>query len=488
MKNTIKLFLILIVTVQSIIFPSEKFDNCFTLIAGRNSTTYGGGLIAHNEDDRGENFFINVHRLHNKTYTIPKIYTLKNGGMWKSSKRNGYLWLEMRGTEFADSYINEHGVVIVSNACKSRENRGEISSGGIGPYLRRIIAEQSQTAREAVRLAGILIGKFGYTGSGRSYAIADSKEGWFLQIVKGKHWVAKRVPDDEVSIIPNYYTIGEINLKDRKNYMGSKDIISYAVSRGWYNPEKDGKFNFRKVYSDKKTLSADYNIYRHWRGIKLLSKLKLRPADKLPFSFKPSKLLNFERISVLLRDHYEGTEYDLTGRYKKGSPNFTKMRTICTDSTQYSLIATLRNELPKEIAPRIWIAFRRPDSNSYSIWYPSINSTPGGYTRGNSENAIKLHFNRDKSYYKFDSLHPYWNYVRLSNKVDNKYRSHIRTVKKMWKNFENFLVRDVKKFEKEFLYIYKKNRQLALNILTGYVHRMEYRRWLKTIDLLKSLR
>jgi len=43
----------------------------------------------------------------------------------------------------------------------------------------------------------------------------------------------------------------------------------------------------------------------------------------------PNKKLSPRHVMALLRDHYEGTEYDLTGRYQKGSPHHTSEWTIC---------------------------------------------------------------------------------------------------------------------------------------------------------------
>lgn len=33
-------------------------------------------------------------------------------------------------------------------------------------------------------------------------------------------WVAKRVPDDHITAVANQFTIGEIDLNDKDNYMG----------------------------------------------------------------------------------------------------------------------------------------------------------------------------------------------------------------------------------------------------------------------------
>jgi dipeptidase len=187
----------------------------FTIVAGKGATEDGSVIVAHNEDNKGKQFFVNVHKIPAK----PKV------------RLTGFLWVEVPGVEFGDSFMNEHGVVITSNSCRSREDRPMISNGGIGPKLRRLVAEQATSARHAVEIAGRLIEKYGYLSSGRSYAIADASEAWLLQVVKGKHWIAKRVPDDQVAVISNRYTIDTIDLKDKDNYRGSAGIIDYAVKR-----------------------------------------------------------------------------------------------------------------------------------------------------------------------------------------------------------------------------------------------------------------
>jgi len=61
-----------------------------------------------------------------------------------------------------------------------------------------------------------------------------------LSVVNGKHWVAQRVPDEHIAIIPNYYTITTVDLSDTMNYYGSDDLVEYAIIKRWYNPKKDG--------------------------------------------------------------------------------------------------------------------------------------------------------------------------------------------------------------------------------------------------------
>ena len=204
---------------------------CFGILAGRNATTDGYVYLGHNEDQFGQKM-LNI-------YHVPA-----------NPDRCAYLWFEFPGQAAGDSYANEYGVCLASNQCRSREDKAQ---GSLIYEIRTTAIQKARSAREAVHIIGSLVSQFGYADSGRSYLVADQKEGWIVAVVKGHHWVAQRVPDDEIATIPNYYTIGEINLKDTLNYLGSKDIVSYARKRGWYKPRRDGAFNFRLAYADPKT-------------------------------------------------------------------------------------------------------------------------------------------------------------------------------------------------------------------------------------------
>jgi dipeptidase len=171
-----------------------------------------------------------------------------------------------------------------------------------------------------------------------------------------------------------------------------------------------------------------------------------------------------------LRDHYEDTEYDLTDDYKKGSPNSTEKRTICTANTRYSFVAELRaDDIPQEIALRVWIAFRRPDTNAYCPWYVSMPAPPWGYNSS------------------FPSEHAYGYFAKLSDLVDRDYRSRIKGVRKEWRNFENYALKRLKKMEKEFKHLAKINSRIALKIITNFIHTLEYRKWFLAADLIQRL-
>ena len=232
---------------------NENPFNCFSVIAGKNATADGSVMFAHNEDDWGDRM-VNFYKVPRADHQHGEMITMETGAKLQQATQTwSYLWLEMPEMSFSDSYMNEWGVTIASDACSSREEEGELTDGGIGYWLRRAMAERAKSAREAVKIGGALVSQFGYASSGRTYCIADTKEAWMLSVVNGKHWVAKRIPDDEVAIIPNYYTITTIDLKDTLNYYGSADLVDYAVKKKWYNLKKWENLISGKYTATRKT-------------------------------------------------------------------------------------------------------------------------------------------------------------------------------------------------------------------------------------------
>ncbi len=467
---------------------SHAGHDCFTIVVGKKASADGSVLLAHNEDDSGR-LLVNIHKVPAREFRQGEAFALKSGLLLPHPPAvPGLLWLEIPESDFADSYVSEHGVTVTSDACPSREDRGELSEGGIGFSLRRLIAERAKSAREGVRIAGDLISRLGYNSSGRTYVIADASEGWLLHAVRGKRWIAARVPDDEAAVIANRYTITRVDLSDEDRFLGSADIIEYAVSRGWHDPRHDGEFEFARTYSDPGAYADMRNILRQWRGSDLLAAKPPKLDAPLPFSFRPRHGLRPRDLFKVLRDHYEGTRHDLSDRYRNGSPNSGKNRTICTESTQYAFVAQLRSWPAADIAHLVWIALRRPDSNAFSPWYPSMAGTPGGSSREKAESAWKNHFSPLPAQAFEDPDLAFTTYARLSEAVDRQYRGRIEKVQKIWRNFEEFLFEDLKDHEKEFSFLLQSDRSLARRIIDNYIHGLEYRKWFLAADLLKEMK
>jgi len=455
------------IVLSVITCTGQEEHNCFSVLAGKNATSNGSVLFAHNEDDYGKQL-VNWIAVPRKPFHEGTEFRLKNGGLTgQVAFTSRYVWLEIPGMDFSDSYLNEYGVCIGSNSCSSREDKPDISNGGIGYNLRQIMAERAVTARDAVVIAGRLIEQFGYTGSGRTYCVADPNEAWALAVVKGKHWVAQRIADDEVMVLPNNFTIQQVNLEDVDHFLGCPDLIPYAVKRGWYNPGKDGPFNFRNAYSGRNSIKHPGNVNRAWGAYHLFN-AGFSLTDDFPFSFKPDEKVTKENLMNLLRNHYEGTELDKSEGYTKGSPYKLNGSMICGGASVYGFVAELRNWMPADIGCLLWLAPQWPDIQPFIPLYAGTVRFPSAYCRPGYPNSLDDHYIPPADIYERNAQHAFWAFVEFSELMDNNYQKYIGAVKKRNGRIENQLLTLQPVFEKKLLKIRRTSPEKCQTIVSRH--------------------
>jgi len=470
----------LIALVSSLLFlallapaaPSQDGE-CFTVLVGKNASADGSVMVAHNEDDRGD-IVVNLRKILARDYG-PRKVDLGKGAFYDSDgKTAGFLWIEATTQEFADSFVNDNGVLITSDSCPSRVSTEDSTDGGIGWMLRRLMAEKATSARDAVRIAGALIEKYGYRASGRTYSIADKNEAWMLAVLRGRHWYAQRVPDDEVAVIPNWFTIRGIRPDDPDHFMGSRDIVEYAVKNGWYDAAKDGAFDFKKAFDrpSNREPAADGNALRHWRGLSLVTGRTWELGRDYPFSVKPGAKVTAEALMTILRDHYEGTEYDATDGYMRGSPNRTKFRTICTASTINAFVASLDAKRPEPLAVSIWLAMGKPDTTVFLPLYYGVEKLPPGAGTGadthDYETFERQHFDgAEFQAAKAGLINT--KVLALEKAAEANYGPMHETLMKELFPAETSLIKARPRFEKDFAALYAKNKKKAQKKLDEYV-------------------
>jgi dipeptidase len=425
-----KLAFLLILALVSALgwLNAQDAMNCFSVMAGKDCTVDGSVLFAHNEDDYGKQL-VNWFAVPRIPHAEGEEFILKGGGRTgQPAFTNRYVWLELPGMDFSDCYLNEFGVAIGSNSCSSREDQAEISDGGIGYNLRQLMAERAVTARDAVILAGRLIEQYGYTGSGRTYCIADPNEAWALAVVKGKHWVAERVPDDQVMILPNNYTIREVDLEDTDHFLACPDLIEYAIKRGWYDPNLDGAFNFRNAYAARNSVHHPGNVNRAWGAYYLFGTGLSIDAD-FPFSFKPNNKVDKQMLMKVLRSHYEGTVLDKSDGYKKGSPYKMNGSMICSSSSVVGFVAELRSWMPVDVGCVMWLAPQLPDMQPFLPVYAGVTAFPKEYCRQDYLHSLGDHYNPPADIHERDYSLAFWNFVRFSELMKAAYGENIGWVR-----------------------------------------------------------
>jgi len=216
-KTFVRLFSVVAVFVFCLAILAAQCDACYSIVVGKKASVDGCVIMAHNEDD-GPPQIVNHHKIPRKKHSSGETVRLRNGGQLAQAKQTwAYIWSEMPGMLFSDSYLNEWGVCVTSDNCPSREDKAEITDGGIGYMLRCLVAQRAKTAREGVLLAGKLVERFGYIDSGRTYIICVKVSYWL------ESWWSV-----SATLTPAGHILSVIRMKDGFS-------VSSTVSTGWLN-------------------------------------------------------------------------------------------------------------------------------------------------------------------------------------------------------------------------------------------------------------
>lgn len=181
--------------------------------------------------------------------------------------------------------------------------------------LQAIALQRCSTARGAIRLMGELVAEYGYRDGGECLTIADKHELWFFEITGegpeqiGGLWVAQRIPDNHVTVSANTPRISNVDFEDAENFMYCEGLKEKARKLGYWNGKEP--FKFWKVIHD--TDKKPYTIRDFFILNTLAPSLKLSmKMDELPLSVKPDQKVSLAEVNRLLRETYEGTEWDMT--------------------------------------------------------------------------------------------------------------------------------------------------------------------------------
>ncbi len=431
---------------------------CFTVVVGRNASYSGNILLAHNEDDTAPPYiFLRYMKGINKNgyYTLK---SLEEVNVRVSKKIIPYYWIELKNEHFGDFLSNIYGVSVVSNACQSNS---EYTGNGLRYLLRILTIERAKSSRSAVELAGKLVEEYGYDSSGRTYTFVDKNEAWVFSVVRGKIWIAKRVPDSHVFFIPNYFKIRKVNLKD-KNLLYSKYLIKELKKRKV--KIKNGTFDFFKVFGgNTKDDILKGNLPRDKRAYELLCRIK--SFKEPPFSCKPKNKIGISIIKKLLRDHYKLSPNAIDIERKNINPNkHYKLRPICVDSTRYSLILELGE------FPILRLSFSRPDVNPYIplplIFEKNMPSLSGESLKtGDYEKLLSKHFNYNfTDNRKYIERNLFYKAHLLKIKIDKNYLKNFTYIKKGLASLEEELEMKLERIHK-----FKNNKDYK-NLLNLYLY------------------
>jgi len=490
MKKTARPLLPILVAFLAFIFISSATrthglaspgpeDKCTTVIVGKKATADGSVLLGHNED--WGQYLMPLRWNPREKHQPGEILRLRDGQVIPQVElAYAFIWpaAECNG-------INEFQVAIADDTGSCRKELFQNERGLDLEEFVRLALQRSRTAKEAIVTMGTIIEKYGYRShnglDGDIFSIADPNEGWWMEVTIGGLWAAQRVPDDAIIVLANRFRIGEVDLRDSSRFLASPNLIDYAQKKGWYNPA-EGPFNFERTYGTVEDARSTYNTRREWRGNWLLSGQRFR-EEANPLTVVPAKKLTPRDIMALLRDHYEGTEYDLTKGYDKGSPHHTTERTICRMTTDATTVAHLRGWLPPEIGGVLWLSIGTPCSSVYVPYYLGVLDFPKPYT------YLSDTYDRENAFWVFNSLENLVDryYGEREKFADLEMRA-IDYVVGFWKKFEDDEFAIQSAVEKTALELYEKDKSLARFFLDAYSNALGLRAFVDARTLSDMLR
>lgn len=386
-------------------------EACTSIMVGKNASADGSVMTSHTCDSWYRTWIGCVAPKDYPHDTITSVYEGRMHTEYPNSKdgvkEKGQIPQVSHTYRFLDTAypcLNEHQLAMGETTFTGRDTLRNPEGMFMIEELQRIALERCTTARDAIKLMGELIKKYGYGDSGECLTIADPKEVWIFEVLgegkkkKGGVWAAVRIPDGDIAVSANISRIGKIDFKDSDNYMASDNVLDVAKNLGLWDGKEE--FSFWKAYSGVNYLKEpkNYSVRELYIMQQLAPSANLtEDMEELPISVTPDKKVSVEDVARLLASYYEGSDKNLSGRLivkndkKKaddgdevpdsvvsvranpwmrpdeimvyeamGDSLMHNIRTVSVSWCAYSTIIQCRDWLPDAIGGVAWIALDNP--------------------------------------------------------------------------------------------------------------------------------
>jgi dipeptidase len=417
----------------------------------------------------------------------------------------------------AYSHLNEHQLGIAESTTGQRpelsNEKGKCEQIMSIEAAQIFALERCRKAREAVQLIGDLVTKYGFlcsSGDGsEALCIGDPHEVWVMEIFgvgtewkqnsgkPGAIWAAQRLPEDHITMIPNWSIIKQIAPQDTSRFMVSVNYMQEAIDRGWYDPNSGKPFIWQEIYAP---VTQEYATSRFWlfystftpnlfpwpdremgddplKGINPYFQY-VEPLSIYPFSAKPERKLSVRDVIAFQRSVFEGTIYDLTadphwlvpdgrGNYVK-SPlatpfpgrdlrtllKITNRRPVARHRGHYGMVCQLRSWLPDAIGGVYWVYLDNPYFSPYVPIYAGVHETASCYQIYNPE--------------QFDENSARWAIDFVDNLAGLKFQMVIADVRAVRDPWEDAIFTRQQAIETEAIRLYKTSASKGKDYLTKY--------------------
>ncbi len=467
------------VLLLALIIPTEIGNSCTNFIVTKGASADGSVMVTYTADSFG---------FYGELYHYPAA-VYQNGAWleiyeWDTGKLLGRI-PQASVTYNVIGNMNEHQVVIGETTFGGREEL--VNSKGIIDYgsLMYIALQRSKTAREAIKVMTELVNEYGYYSSGESFSIADANEAWIMEMIgkgegnKGAVWVAVRIPDGYISGHANQSRITTFPLNDPENCLYAPDVITFAREKGYFDG-KDSEFDFSAAYAPLDFGAIRFCDARVWSlfrrcnsGMdKYINYIRGESLERMPLYIKPDKKLSVHDVMNLMRDHYQGTELDMTkgiaaGPYnmpyrwrpltwKYNGEEYFNERPISTPQTGFSFVSQARSHMPREVGGVLWFGVDDTYFTVYTPMYASMTRVPYNFSHGVGSMS---QFTWDSAFWVFNFVANF-SYPRFSVVIDD--------VKKVQNELEGKYLAQQENVESTALSLLKNSRGEAIEYLTNH--------------------
>ncbi|KAF1838465.1 hypothetical protein BDW02DRAFT_565058 [Decorospora gaudefroyi] len=307
--------------------------------------------------------------------------------------------------------------------------------------LARIVLQRASTAREGVELIGEMIAEYGYADyGGNSHLIADASEGWVVWEMSGgqRLWAAERLGYEDVRVLyPGYIEDFPVDFTNSADYMGSPNIVSFAIEQGWWNPNGTEPFNIFNAYA----YQAEGYTARNG-GAKYMSQAALEDATR---AMAPV------------------TEKDLMERVRDYR--------ISDDEAGYGQVVSLHAGADADLI-RIWVAPTSSVTAPFNPWWLGVTSVPPEY-------GLHRYLYKDAASTFLDTDYQYQEATHFAGRIFKQVLyytcsdpdAYLPLVQNMLHGFENASFADLEWVERSAQTLIDNGlREDALALLTFYAH------------------
>lgn len=404
-----------------VIMLTSPIQACTFFVAGPEASEDGSILIARTEDfhpNIAKHIIINESETHEEGATIVS----QNGLEWELPEET-YRYISVRDYEpiygrFHSTAINSQFVGISATTTTSQNDLAReadpLVEDGLGENIVvTLVAQRAKSAREAIALIGEIIETKGASET-FGLAVADQEEVWFLENGGGHRWVAARVPDNKYFVGANAMRIGHVDL-ECDDFMGSPDLIDFAIEHGLYDPETHGEFHFAEAYGTAREYRRG-NYMRVWGGVDFFNPSQEFQLEdqRFPLFLEPEEKISVDQVMEFMRYHYQGTEYDTYGE-ESGE------RGIGTSRTIHAHVMQMKTWLPPEIGAIQWIAVSTPLASPFVPYFLGLQEIPKAYQIGDDA---------------YDDISAFWAFRTIANLALSNYQEYGQDIRELWEDFE----------------------------------------------------